>query len=546
VGEFGGAIYTTSDVLAASSGTLLGSSPLFNLEDGYAYVDGTFFTWMNEGGGSDELVALRDITPPVVTPSTPAEGTATNSTQPTFSWTASDGNGPGLTELVFLLDGTPTDLSPSTTSYQAPGGLSEGNHTWQISATDSVGNVTTTPARTVCIDSIPPTVPAPQAPIANATVQRATPTLSWTESTATCGMEHYVLVIDGSPAANVPPSACHAGTCISTAPNGLSDGAHTWQIEAVDRAGNQSAGPAEAFTVAVPPSATISGPALALAGEAVTFNAGGSSDANSTINDHAWDFDGSNTFSQDAGAALTVTHTFQASGAYMVDLRIRDTAGLTAITHFTVDVRPAPPPGHVGLSINNGNYATNNPSVQLEAVWPPFAIQALVSNDGGFGAVGSTMTVPLTSQIPWTLEQTGPDRLPKTVYMRFLGAGIDLLTFTDDIILDEIPPGLQSASLIGDAPVGTEARTAAQVSRKHVKLHTYRVKIKARDAITGICAVNASRTRSGGVVTTITNCHRKGIAQLSKTVRLKAASSPLYVRVQNSAGTWSRWLKLKR
>ena len=47
---------------------------------------------------------------------------------------------------------------------------------------------------------------------------------------------------------------------------------------------------------------------------------------------------------------------------------------------------------------------------------------------------------------------TGSDRLPKIVYLRFLGAGNDLLTFTDDIILDQTAPSVQTASLLSGAP----------------------------------------------------------------------------------------------
>jgi hypothetical protein len=86
----------------------------------------------------------------------------------------------------------------------------------------------------------------------------------------------------------------------------------------------------------------------------------------------------------------SVSHVFQTPGIYAVDVRVRETAGLAASAHATVDVRLDPPPGNVGVSINNGNYATNNPRVQVDLIWPQFATQALVSNDGGFGAAGGT------------------------------------------------------------------------------------------------------------------------------------------------------------
>ena len=174
--------------------------------------------------------------------------------------------------------------------------------------------------------------------------------------------------------------------------------------------------------------------------------------------------DGSASYSQNANSAQTITHTFTAPGHYVVDLRIRDAAGLTADAQQTIDVRQAPPAGEVGVSIDNGAYATNNPHVQLDLVWPAGANQAIASNDGASTKPGATQTLALAPRVNWTLEQTGPDRLPKTVYVRFLGAGVDISTFTDDIILDQTPPQLSSAQLIG--PAATAQATVAAASRK--------------------------------------------------------------------------------
>ena len=44
---------------------------------------------------------------------------------------------------------------------------------------------------------------------------------------------------------------------------------------------------------------------------------------------------------------------------------------------------------------------------------------------------------------------------------------------------------------------------------------------------------------------TVKSCHGKGILSLAKTVTIKMTAQPKYVRVRNSAGDWSRWLKLR-
>jgi hypothetical protein len=129
------------------------------------------------------------------------------------------------------------------------------------------------------------------------------------------------------------------------------------------------------------------------------------------------------------------------------------------------------------------------------------------------------------------LKQTGPERLPKIVYVRFLGVGMDTQNFTDDVILDETPPTLQSADLVGAS------------GRKKGK-RSYRVTVKARDMIVGVCALELSRKKRKGTVIALSNCHKKGITHYVKTLDVKLSSTPVYARVQNSAGSWSTWHQL--
>jgi hypothetical protein len=44
---------------------------------------------------------------------------------------------------------------------------------------------------------------------------------------------------------------------------------------------------------------------------------------------------------------------------------------------------------------------------------------------------------------------------------------------------------------------------------------------------------------------TVRSCHGKGILSLAKTVTINSTIRPKYVRVRNSAGDWSRWLRLQ-
>jgi hypothetical protein len=284
--------------------------------------------------------------------------------------------------------------------------------------------------------------------------------------------------------------------------------------------------------------AAFTSPTQALTNTAVTLDASPSVIPYSTVTDYAWDFDGSGSYAIDGGTSPTIKHTFAASGTYTVQLKVTRAGGRVDTASGQIVVAPVPPPGPVGVLINNGDYATNNPHVKIGLVWPAGATQAFISNNGGFGVSGNAMKFPLATRIPWTLERTGADRLPKTVYVRFLGAGMDDTNFTDDIILDETAPTMSSAQIVDGA--GSTAASASRARRRR-----YRVKVKAQDKIVGVCEVNASGKKTGGSLVTIKNCRQKGILNLTRTVTIHSTTPPKYVRVRNSAGSWSRWLKVR-
>jgi hypothetical protein len=121
--------------------------------------------------------------------------------------------------------------------------------------------------------------------------------------------------------------------------------------------------------------------------------------------------------------------------------------------------------------------------------------------------------------------------------VRFLGAGIDDQNFTDDIILDQTAPTLQSAQLLGGAG-------AASAARAKPKTRRFKIKVVAEDTRVGVCAVAAAPRRAGGTVVTLRKCRDKGIAHLDTTVAIRSTSTPKYVRVRNSAGKWSNWREL--
>jgi len=139
---------------------------------------------------------------------------------------------------------------------------------------------------------------------------------------------------------------------------------------------------------------------------------------------------------------------------------------------------------------------------------PATANSILVSNDGGFLAPA---TFPVATSVDWKLDSSGPERLPKTVYARFMLGPIISETYTDDIILDEVPPVVQKAALVPGKPASAAA------------LRAYVIKAKAKDSNSGVgkLQVAVNKKRPG-----------KLVAYRAK-VTVKSAGKPKFVRAQD-------------
>jgi PKD domain len=275
-------------------------------------------------------------------------------------------------------------------------------------------------------------------------------------------------------------------------------------------------------TVSVVASAArLSAPSTALTGNSVTFDASASALAGSDITDVAFDLDGDGSYETDTGTALSVARAFAHPGLQTVGVRVSRSGGVVDTATTSVDVRAAPPVGPVGVSIDDGATYTNDPNVTLKVTWPAFAANVIVSNDGGFADAG---TFPVAAAVPWKLDSSGPERLPKTVYARFDDG---TQTFQDDIILDETPPTISEAEVTSAGGSGS-SRAAISAAAK-----TYHVKLRASDKTSGVAVVQIAVT---------TKKPTKAVAYKSTlTVR---GVEPKYVRVQDRAGNYTKWRKL--
>jgi hypothetical protein len=308
----------------------------------------------------------------------------------------------------------------------------------------------------------------------------------------------------------------------------LGIGSHTFEVRAEDGAAVDATPASRTWTIAAstaPFANLTASPDPALTDETVTLDASGSQDAVGTIVDYQWDT-GSGSFDHDTGSLPTLDLTYGSAGPARVRVKVTDNHGNSAIASVTVDIRPAPPAGPVGISIDNGDYATNSPQVKLNVVWPPFAENALISNDGGFGPSGGTSTLPLAQIIPWTLASGGSERLPQIVYLRFPDSANPLITFSDDIVLDTTTPTVKSARLIRGGKF-------------------YKMRLQANEKISGISQVRISHRRSGGSVVKLRDRTRRGVLKLSRTFTVKMPAVPKWVRVRSTAGNWSKWHRVR-
>ena len=176
-------------------------------------------------------------------PSVPGNltATATSATQIHLSWTAST-SAIGLANYVVQrcqgagCSNFAQIAAPVGTTYNDTG-LSAGSYTYEVQAVDTAGNSSAFSAPATATTQTPPTVPGNLTAVATSATQIH---LSWTASTSTVGLANYVVQrCQGAGCSNFAQIAAPVGTTYND--TGLSAGSYTYEVQAVDTAGNSSA-----------------------------------------------------------------------------------------------------------------------------------------------------------------------------------------------------------------------------------------------------------------------------------------------------------------
>jgi 6-phosphogluconolactonase (cycloisomerase 2 family) len=470
----------------------------------------------------------RDTTPPSTpAPSTPLDGAANLAPATSFSWAPSVDALSGVSDYELLIDGTsratvqPSTCVPTCTANVAD--LTNGTHTWSVRATDGAGNASQSIDHTFSVDAEAPGMLSLLAPIDEAAVDTARPTLFWLAAIDTgAGVDHYEVSVDGQ----ALPSTTATSIQVPTA---LADGTHTWSLVAVDRVGNRSSPVSASFrTDTTPPIAHLAvGPRQTLPGISVVLDARESTDPLGAIADFSWDTNGDGVLDRDTGTDPVTTTTFPTAGTYHLTVQVTDQAGLTSSASVDVTITPA-----VSGKLEQGAgvrfippKATGSRLIRLVLTPPAGARAARISNDDDPNQPGIERIV-FDSQAPtttdWLLDpQTSPGKETKQVFVWF-ERGTELLQTSPTIILDEQPPQLSSATF--------------SLSRTRTGEREATVRVRANDDLgTGIAKIRIS-TRCSGPFKPIKVKPRNG----TYTIDVSRPKPRFRVTVRDAVGNTSR------
>ena len=324
-------------------------------------------------------------------------------------------------------------------------GLADGRH--DFSVYDARDPADPSPARrSWVIDTTPPDTAGLLDPGAGASDLDPQPTFRWTAaSDATSGVDRYELVVDRTVFATLRPDDCANGVCGARASSPIAEGLHSWYVRTVDKVGLTSESGRRPLAVGSDPVAQLSvAPDPVLVGSPVGIDASASHDDGGPIADYQWDLDGDGVYEIDTGAKPFISRSFPLAGIVHVAVKVTDGVGRSAVATYPLRVNDPPgAPRLYGVSVEMGALYTNTPDVKLNLVYPSSTTGVVMSNDGGFmNALG----LDPAPTMRWRLASSGPERLPKTVYVKFLSGPFVTDTFSDDIVLDETPPQVLTAT----------------------------------------------------------------------------------------------------
>ncbi len=378
--------------------------------DGAGNVDPTpaSYTWLIDTTAPDTTITAN--------PTNPA-----NSAGASFSFTGTDA-GSGVASFQCQIDGG--GFTPCT-SPQAYVGLTDGSHTFQVRAVDTVGNVDPTPASyTWTVDATAPDTTITAQPTNPSNSSDAIFSFTGDDPSGT-GVASFECRVDGG------------GFTPCTSPQayiGLTDGSHTFEVRAIDGAGNVDPSPASyTWTVdATAPDTTITAqPTNPSASAGASFSFTGDDSGGTGVSSFQCQLDGGGftpCTSPQAYVGLT-------DGPHTFEVRAIDTAGNvdpspasytwtidTGAPGTTITAQPTNPSASAGASFSftgddSGGTGVSSFECQLDGggFTPCTSPQAYVGLTDGphtfevraIDGAGSVDPTPAT--YTWLIDTTAPD-----------------------------------------------------------------------------------------------------------------------------------------
>ncbi len=284
----------------------------------------------NTSAPSMTLNLTIDTQAPVVPTITTAQNPTADNT-PTVTGTAEANS-----TVIIIIDGNPAGTATANGSgnytFTAPTPLADGTHAFTATATDVVGNTSSTSATlNIVIDTQAPVVPTITT-VQNPTADN-TPTVTGTaEANST-----VTIIIDGNPAGTATANA--SGNYTFTAPTPLADGTHAFTATATDAVGNTSSTSA-ILNIVIDTQAPVV-PTITTAQNPTADNTPtvtGTAEANSTV---TIIIDGNPAGTATANASGNYTFTAPtplADGTHAFTATSTDGVGNTSATSATLDI----------------------------------------------------------------------------------------------------------------------------------------------------------------------------------------------------------------
>jgi len=200
-------------------------------------------------------------------------------------------------------------------------------------------------------------------------------------------------------------------------------------------------------------------------------------------------------------------------------------------------VPTTPPDGPVGLQISGpesvsigGTLTFRTSRLVLNPIWPVGARKVIVSNDAHFT---NSTTFSVGSSIPWTHPQV----LSGTV-----GSSLVYIKFTGNKLINPNTVYTRAFSWdLSDPFLTLAARTAS--STFHAG--TWKVRLSGGDKGTGLRLVQFWMKRTGQPTAPPVGLGPGYVAGYSALVTVPGAYMPVWARVSDAAGNWSKWYLIR-